>query len=94
MDKEEELVQELERLHIRQAEIISKLQQKRSNRKSSRQDTNLKPGDKVQLLTKGVLSAKGDLAQIIRISGDTVHLKILKNDHHTHRKIKNVRRAE
>ena len=94
MDEEEELIQELERLHIRQAEIISKLHQKRSNQKSPRRDTNLKPGDKVQLLTKGVLSAKGDLAQITRINGDTVHLKILKNDHHTHRKIKNVRRAE
>ena len=86
---EEELILELKKLNIRQAEIITQLQNKPNHKEEP-----LKPGDRVKLLTSGVLSTKGEEATVIKISHNTVHLKVSSNKHQTYRKTKNVQKVE
>ena len=94
---EEELIQELKSLNIRQAEIITELHKRAQNNNQKHFQNNdkstnvaLSPGDQVKLLTRGVLSSKGETARVTKVKGNTVHLKVNSNGHNTFRKIKNI----
>ena len=89
--KEEELIKELRRLNIRQAQIIEQLHELPRN-KPSTLDTELKPGDTVILLTKGVRSNKGDRGTTTRVTNKRVHIKLTPTGHHVTRKKKNVKK--
>ena len=102
---EEELIKEQKSLNIQQAEIITELQQHTQNNNQKHIQAHipyndklttapLTPGNQIKLLTRGVLSKKGEVTQITRVKGNTVHLRVNSNGHNTFRKIKNVKKLK
>ena len=89
---EEELIQELRRLSIRQYQIVEQLHEIKSRRPDN-PETNLKEGDTILLLTKGVRSSKGDKGVITKVNKATVHIKLVASGAQVTRKIKNVQKV-
>ena len=52
----------------------------------------LEIGDRVLLLTRGARCRKGDTATVTKVSPTTVHFIVHRTEHHTYKKVENVRK--
>lgn len=85
--KTDDIIAKLQQLQIEQSKLIKKLR----NQGNSKETRPFRVGDIITLCTGGVNCKKGDTARVTKTAGDTVHFKVLRNGHHTHKKTKNVR---
>ncbi len=99
-----ELVAKLAKLQIEQDDIIQQLADrardtdteakgKDKKPKAQEADTEIRRGDHVLLLTGGVLCSKGDRARVTKVTSSAVHFIVLRNNHNTYKKHKNVRKV-
>ena len=99
-----ELITKLTKLQLEQDDVIRQLttiardtetntKNKDQKPKSHEKDTVTHAGDHVLLLTGGVLCRKGDTARVTKTTTSVVHFVALRNNHHVHKKYKNVRKA-
>ena len=70
---------------------MSTVEEGPSNTPTDVTNKDLKIGQKVEILTKGVRSQKGDVGTITKVTKDRVHVKVSRNGSHTSRKGSNVR---
>ena len=97
-----DLVDQLARLQIEQDDIIRQLkirakdteaETEEDKKPAAQADTAIRIGDHVLLLTGGVLCSKGDRARITKVTKSNVHFVVLRNNHHTYKKHKNVQKV-
>jgi hypothetical protein len=97
-----DLVAKLARLQIKQDDIIQQLANRAKDTEAETEDkkptaqkadTEIHIGDHVLLLTGGVLCSKGDRARITKVTKSNVHFVVLRNNHHTYKKHKNVQKV-
>ena len=62
--------------------------------RAQEEDTKIRKGDHVVLLTGGVLCSKGDKARVTKVTDSTVHFHVLRNNHYTYKKHKNVQKVQ
>ena len=107
--KVSDLINRLAELQIEQDDIIQELANRANNtehnteanvenkdKKSETQenDTEIRIGDHVLLLTSGRWNRKGDKAQVTKVTSSEVHFTILRNNHATYKKHRNVRKIQ
>ena len=97
-----DLVAKLTKLQIEQDDIIQQLTDRAKDTEAETEDkkpaaqeadTEIHKGDHVLLLTGGVLCSKGDRARITKVTKSNVHFVVLRNNHHTYKKHKNVQKV-
>ena len=98
-----DLVAKLASLQIEQNNIIQQLADRAKDTEAEteedkkpaaqKEDTEIHIGDHVLLLTGGVLCSKGDRARITKVTKSNVHFVVLRNNHHTYKKYKNVQKV-
>ena len=74
----------LDRLHSIHCEAEVNQQTRRIN------DSRIQIGDKIMLNTGGVRHKVGDEAIVTKCNEKTVHFKVLRNGHHSYKKVSNV----
>ena len=97
-----DLVDQLAKLQIQQDDIIRQLKVRATDteaeteedkKPAAQADTEIRIGDHVLLLTGGVLCSKGDRARITKVTKSNVHFVVLRNNHYTYKKHKNVQKV-
>jgi hypothetical protein len=102
-----DLIAKLAKLQIEQDDIIQQLanrardtetetkdKDKDKKPKAQKEDNEIHKGDHVLLLTGGVLCKKGDRAQVTKVTHSAVHFHVLRNNHNTYKKHKNVQKIQ
>ena len=99
-----ELVARLAKLQIEQNDIIEQLAN-RANRdietetedkkpEAQELDTEIHTGDHILLLTGGIKCSKGDRAKVTKVTSSSVHFTVIRNNHSTYKKHRNVQKIE
>jgi hypothetical protein len=96
-----ELVARLAKLQLEQDAIIQQLADIAGDTEAeTEEDTEIRIGDHVLLLTGGVLCSKGDRARVTKVTSSTVHFTILvgsfigHNSYKKHRNVQKVRKIQ
>ena len=92
-----EITRKLRDLQIEQNALLEQLNNHHKNKNISvttrENDYNtIRVGDQVILGTGGVRCTTGDIATVTKINKSTIHFKVNRNGHHSHKKIKNIRK--
>jgi hypothetical protein len=94
-----DIVDKLAKLQLEQNYLLREL----SNKTTTVEDKKPAPkslnneilvGDHVILLTGGILCNKGDKGLVTMVTDSTVHFTVLRNNHHTYKKYKNVTKVQ
>ena len=97
------LIAQLSKLQLEQNSIIEQLakipddtaaETKDKNPTAAETDTEIRVGDHVSLLTGGIRCAKGNRARVTKVTESSVYFTILRNQHNTYKKHKNVRKIQ
>jgi transcription antitermination factor NusG len=86
-----DLIAQLAKLQLEQDTILARLADIASE---TQDETEIRVGDHVTLLTGGVRCIKGDIARVTKVTNSSVHFTILRNGHSTYKQHKNVRRSQ
>jgi hypothetical protein len=96
-----DLIAKLAKLQIEQDDIIQQLANRAQDTETETKDkkpaaretdNKIRKGDHVLLPTGGVLCSKGDRARVTKVTDSAVYFVVLRNNHCTHKKPKNVRK--
>jgi hypothetical protein len=95
MDEISDLLTQLARLQLEQSEVIEQLAKKTAELDTETQDeSEIRVGDHVLLLTGGVRCVKGDRARVTKVTRSSVHFTVLRNQHSTYKQRRNVRKVQ
>ena len=95
MDEISDLLTQLARLQLEQNDIIEQLARKTAEIDIGVQDeSEIRVGDHVLLLTGGVRCIKGDRARVTKVTRSSVHFTLLRNQHNTYKQHRNVRKIQ
>jgi transcription antitermination factor NusG len=86
-----DLIAKLAKLQLEQQEIIEQLA---SIAAETQDESTIRVGDYVTLLTGGVRCLKGDRARVTKVNKSSVHFTILRNQHNTYKHYSNVRKIQ
>ena len=91
-----DLVAQLNKLQIEQNKILEQIADRSKpadkKPKAAKVDKDLAVGDNIVLLTNGAKCRKGGKARVTKITLSTVHFVVLRNNHHTYKKHRNVQK--
>jgi hypothetical protein len=85
-----ELIAKLAKLQLEQQEIIEQLASIAAETQGD--ESTIRVGDYVTLLTGGVRCQKGDKARVTKVNKSSIHFTILRNQHNTYKHYTNVRK--
>jgi transcription antitermination factor NusG len=86
-----ELVAKLAKLQLEQQDIIEQLA---SIAAETQDESAIRVGDYVTLLTGGVRCHKGDRARVTKINKSSIHFTVLRNQHNTYKHYSNVQKIQ
>lgn len=86
-----DLIAQLSKLQIEQNKIIEQIAIRTRSNKAKPIDI-IHIGDHVVLLTGGIKCIKGDKARVTKVTESAVHFTVLRNNHNTYKKHRNVQK--
>ena len=93
-----DLLDKLKALQIEQNKIIEEISTRHNPEakevKSTEDPNKISIGDHVQLLTGGLKCKRGDIARVTSISPSSISFVVLRNNHRTYRKPKNIQKVK
>jgi hypothetical protein len=87
-----DLIKQLSQLQLEQDKIIEQILAAGDNTTSTEPEDTIHIGDHVLLLTGGIRCNKGDRARVTKVTESTVHFTVIRNNHNTYKKRRNVQK--
>jgi len=85
------LIKKLSQLQLEQNKIIEQITARATATPTEPEDT-IHIGDHVLLLTGGIRCIKGDRARVTKVTDSAVHFTVIRNNHNTYKKRRNVQK--
>ena len=86
-----DLVKQLSQLQLEQNKIIEQILAARDTTTLTEPEDTIHIGDHVLLLT-GIRCIKGDRARVTKVTESAVHFTVIRNNHNTYKKHRNVQK--
>ena len=87
-----DFIKQLSQLQLKQDKIIEQILAAKDTTTSMEPEDRIHIGDHVLLLTGGIRCIKGDRARVTKVTESTVHFTVIRNNHNTYKKRRNVQK--
>ena len=88
-----DLIAQLSKLQLEQNKILAQIARTRTGATKMESEDTIHIGDHVLLLTGGITRCiKGDKAQVMKVTKSAVHFTVLRNNHNTYKRHRNVQK--